>query len=117
MRRYLLILFPSHLINGGSWLLYTSLGYKIKTFTHPKERSYDHNVCKVLCLWLHEVRISSFDFSLMLKDFQVILCPFFMMMVRMNSSGHGSGSSSQLLLRQFPDGTWNNVEHLGQSNK
>ena len=34
-----------------------------------------------------------------------------------NSGGYGRGSSSQLLLRQFPDSTWNNVEHLGQSNK
>ena len=88
--------FPSH-INGGSWLPSTSLGYKIRTFTHPKERNHIIIMSRVLCLWLHEVRISFwflFDLSFMLKDLHAMAYTSFMKMVRMNSGGYGSGSSS-----------------------
>ena len=68
---------------------------------------------RILCLWLHEklesLLLIKFHFA------EKIPCNgiYFLYEDDENSGGYGSGSSSsQLLLRQFYDGTWNNVEHL-----
>jgi hypothetical protein len=68
---------------------------------------------RVLCLCLHE----KLESLLLIKfhfDAEKIPCNgiYFLYEDGENSGGYGSGSSSQLLLRQFSDGTWNNVEHL-----
>jgi hypothetical protein len=78
MRKWFLIPFPFHLISMvEAGCATTSLGYKIDIYLSYRKKSIII-MCEVLCRWLHEVGISSFDFSLMLKDFHAIVYTSFM---------------------------------------